>query len=159
MVRVLVVYFSATGNTKTMAEAVLEGASSVESAECLLRSVEQTTNDDWLAADAIIVGSPTYFGQMASRIKRTFDITERIYGQLEGKVGAAFTTAGGAGCGHELTNMSIITAMLVAGMIVQGTTKGPHFGPFSVGAPQQSDLQAARDLGARVAELAQTLFG
>ena len=159
MVRVLVVYFSATGNTKRMAEAVLEGASSVETAECLLKPVDQVTNDDWLAADAIIVGSPTYFGQMASRIKRMFDITEQVYGQLEGKVGAAFTTAGGAGCGHELTNMSIITAMLVSGMIVPGTTKGPHFGPFAVGDPQEIDLQAARALGVRVAELAQALAG
>lgn len=159
MAKVLVVYFSATGNTEKMARAVLEGASSVEASECRLKPVDRVTNDDWLSADAIIVGSPTYFGQMASRIKRMFDITEKVYGQLEGKVGAAFTTAGGAGCGHETTNMSIITAMLVSGMIVQGTTKGPHFGPFSIGEPRESDLQAARDLGVRVAELAQALFG
>ena len=159
MAQVLVIYFSATGNTKKMAEAVLEGASSVEASRCRLKPVDQVTNDDWLSADAIIVGSPTYFGQMASRIKRMFDITEKIYGQLEGKVGGAFTTAGGAGCGHETTNMSIITAMLVSGMIVQGTTRGPHFGPFAVGEPRESDLQAARDLGVRVAELAQALFG
>lgn len=159
MAQVLVIYFSATGNTKKMAEAILEGASSVEGIECTLKTVDRVTNDDWLAADAIIVGSPTYFGQMASRVKRIFDITEKVYGQLEGKVGAAFTTAGGAGCGHELTNMSIITAMLVSGMIVQGTTKGPHFGPFAIGDPQEENLQAARDLGVRVAVLAQALFG
>ena len=159
MPKVLVVYLSATGNTKKMAEAVLEGASSVETAVCTLKPVDQVTNDDWLAADAIIVGSPTYFGQMASRIKRLFDITEKIYGQLEGKVGAAFTTAGGAGCGHEMTNMSIITAMLVSGMVVQGTTKGPHFGPFAIGEPRESDLQAARAMGVRVTELAHTIFG
>ena len=159
MAQVLVIYFSATGNTKKMAEAVLEGASSVEASRCRLKPVDQVTNDDWLSADAIIVGSPTYFGQMASRIKRMFDITEKIYGQLEGKVGGAFTTAGGAGCGHETTNMSIITAMLVSGMIVQGTTRGPHFGPFAVGEPRETDLQAARALGVRIAELAQALFG
>jgi NAD(P)H dehydrogenase (quinone) len=122
MTQVLVTYFSATGNTKMMAKAVVEGVRSVEGVECVLKTAGQTTNEDWLAADGIIVGSPTYFGQMASKVKRMFDITERVYGQLEGKVGAAFTTSGGAGCGHELTNMSIITAMLVSGMIVQGTT-------------------------------------
>ncbi len=158
MTQVLVTYFSATGNTKMMAKAVVEGVASVEGVECVLKTVGQTTNDDWLAADGIIVGSPTYFGQMASKVKRMVDITERVYGQLEGKVGAAFTTAGGAGCGHELTNMSIITAMLVSGMIVQGTTQGPHFGPFAVGKPNEKDLQAARDLGKRVAELAKALF-
>ena len=158
MTQVLVTYFSATGNTKMMAEAVAEGVRSVEGVECVLKTVGQTTNDDWLAADGIIVGSPTYFGQMASRVKQMFDITERVYGQLEGKVGAAFTTSGGAGCGHELTNMSIITAMLVSGMVVQGTTEGPHFGPFAVGKPNEKDLQAARDLGKRTAELAKALF-
>ena len=158
MTRILVTYFSATGNTKAMAEAVAEGVRSVENVECVLKTVPQTTNDDWLAADGIIVGSPTYFGQMASRVKQMFDVTEKIYGKLEGKVGAAFTTSGGAGCGHEMTNMSIITAMLVAGMVVPGTTQGPHFGPFAVGAPEARDLQQAREMGVRVATLTRKLF-
>jgi NAD(P)H dehydrogenase (quinone) len=158
MTKVLVTYFSATGNTKKMAEAVAEGVRSVQGVECKLKAVTQVSNDDWLAADGIIVGSPTYFGQMASKVKRMFDITEKVYGQLEGKVGAAFTTAGGAGCGHELTNMSIITAMLVSGMVVQGTTKGPHFGPFAIEEPGEEDLKTARDLGLRVAGLTRKLF-
>ena len=157
MAQVLVTYFSSTGNTKALAEAVAEGARSVEGVACVLKTVAQTTNDDWLAADGIIVGSPTYFGQMASRVKQMFDVTEKIYGKLEGKVGAAFTTSGGAGCGHEMTNMSIITAMLVAGMLVQGTTHGPHFGPFAVGAPDEKALQQAREMGVRVATLAKRL--
>lgn len=153
MTQVLVTYFSSTGNTKAMAEAVAEGVRSVAGVECVLKTVPQTTNDDWLAADGIIVGSPTYFGQMAARVKQMFDVTEKIYGRLEGKVGAAFTTSGGAGCGHETTNLSIITAMLVAGMVVQGTTHGPHFGPFAVGAPDEKALQQAREMGIRVATL------
>ncbi len=158
MAQVLVTFFSATGNTKMMAEAVVEGVNSVAGVECISKPVSEVNNDDWLAADGIIVGSPTYFGQMASRVKRMFDITEKIYGQLEGKVGAAFTTAGGAGCGHELTNMSIITAMLVAGMVVPGTTKGPHFGPFALEKPDEKDLPQAHALGVRVAELTKRLF-
>ena len=157
MAQVLVTYFSSTGNTKALAEAVAEGVQSVEGVECVLKTVSRTTNDDWVAADGIIVGSPTYFGQMASRVKQMFDVTEKIYGKLEGKVGAAFTTSGGAGCGHEMTNMSIITAMLVAGMLVQGTTKGPHFGPFAVGTPDEKALRQAREMGARVATLAKRL--
>ncbi len=157
MVRVLVTYFSATGNTKALAEAVAEGVRSVEGVECVLKTVPQTTNADWLAADGIIVGSPTYFGQMASRVKQMFDATVAIYGKLEGKVGAAFTTSGGAGCGHEMTNMSILTAMLVAGMVVQGTTQGPHFGAFAVGAPDEKALQQAREMGVRVATLCKRL--
>ena len=86
------------------------------------------------------------------------DKTEKIYHQLEGKVGAAFTTSGGAGCGHELTNMSIITAMLVSGMVVQGTTRGPHFGPFAVGEPQRMTCKQAKAFGNRIAALTRTII-
>ena len=91
-------------------------------------------------------------------VKKVIDLTERIYGRLEGKVGAAFTTSGGAGCGHETTNLSILTGMMVAGMVVAGTTRGPHFGPFAVGKPSESDLGKAHDMGARIASLTLKLF-
>lgn len=159
MAQVLVIYFSVTGNTRILAEAVAEGVRSVEHVSCRLTPIEEITNEDLVDADGIIVGSPTYFGQMAAQVKQMFDATERVYGQLEGKVGGAFTTAGGLGCGHELANMSIITAMLVSGMVVQGTTKGPHFGPFAAGKPGKKDLEKGRALGVRVAELAKKLFG
>jgi NAD(P)H dehydrogenase (quinone) len=159
MVRILVTYYSITGNTEALAEAVVAGVKTVDGVECVVKTVDETTNEDWTNADGIIVGSPTYFGQMAADVKQMFDLTERVYGDLEGKVGAAFTTSGGAGCGHELTNMSIITAMLVCGMVVQGTTQGPHFGPFAVGKPNDKALEQGRTMGIRVAELTKKLFG
>jgi NAD(P)H dehydrogenase (quinone) len=159
MIRVLVIYMSVTGNTRAMASAVVEGVRSLASAECIMKTAAEVTNADWVDADAIIVGSPTYFGQMATEVKAVIDATAEVYGQLEGKVGAAFTTSGGAGCGHELTNMSILTAMLVSGMVVEGTTKGPHFGPFAVGKPGEAELAEARAMGMRVVRLAQKLFG
>lgn len=157
MIRVLVTYLSITGNTRAMARVVAEGVRSVPDVDCVLKPIAEITNADWVNADGIIVGSPTYFGQMAAEVKAVFDATAEVYGQLEGKVGGAFTTSGGAGCGHELTNMSILTAMLVSGMVVPGTTKGPHFGPFAVGKPGERDLVEARALGIRVAELAHKL--
>lgn len=159
MTLVLVTYFSETGHTQSLAEAVVEGVRSVEGVTCALKPIADIANADLAAADCIIVGSPTYFGQMAAEVKRVFDLSAKIYGRLEGKVGAAFTTSGGAGCGHETTNMSIITAMLVSGMIVQGTTQGPHFGPFAVGEPGDHELTQARAMGARVARLTLKLFG
>ena len=158
MTQVLVTYFSVTGNTELLAEALINGITSVSGVNCVVKEVSDTTNEDWLAADAIVVGSPTYFGQMASKVKLMFDRTEKVYHQLEGKVGAAFTTSGGAGCGHELTNMSILTAMLVAGMIIQGTTRGPHFGPFAVGKPTTNDLEKATAYGMKIAQLTLKLF-
>lgn len=54
--------------------------------------------------------------------------------------------------------MSMITAFLVCGMVVPGTTHGPHFGPFAVGMPGEKELQQAREMGARVAALTKKLF-
>ena len=159
MIRVLIIYMSVTGNTRTLASAIMEGIRSVGDAECIVKTAAEVTNADWVDADAIIVGSPTYFGQMAAEVKAVFDATAEVYGQLEGKVGAAFTSSGGAGCGHELTNMSILTAMLVSGMVVAGSTSGPHFGPFAVGKPGEAELAEARALGMRVVRLTQKLFG
>lgn len=159
MTQVLVICHSVTGHTRTLAEAVVEGARSVEGVTCRLLAAGEVTNDDLLAADAIIVGSPTYFGQMAAEVKRMFDASNAIYGRLEGKVGAAFTTVGAAGSGHETTNLSVITAMLVSGMIVPGFATGPTpcFGAFAVGRPTERELRSARYMGTRVAALAARL--
>jgi len=157
MAKVLVTYFSVTGHTKAMADAVVEGVQSVEGVECECKVVTEVTNDDLMAADGIIVGSPTYFGQMAAEVKKMFDISNAIYGKLDGKVGAAFTTSGGTG--HETTNMSIVTAMLIAKMIVSGAGAGPCFGPLAVGQPGEKELAQAEKLGVRVAELTKKLFG
>ena len=158
MTRVLVAYFSETGNTKTLADAVVEGVRAVDGVECDYKPAVDVTNGDLYAADGIIAGSPTYFGQMAPEVKSMFDASEKIYGKLEGKVGGAFTTSGGAGCGHETTIMSILIAMLVCGMAVQGTTKGPHYGAFAVGTPDEKALAQGKALGVRVATLAKKLF-
>lgn len=161
MTHVLVVYHSVTGHTRALAEAVVEGVRAVEGVTCRLLPVAEATNDDLVAADAIIVGSPTYFGQMAAEVKRLFDVSNAIYGQLEGKVGAAFTTVGAAGSGHETTNLSIVVAMLISGMVVPGFATGPTpcFGAFAVGAPGEREVRAARHMGARVAAVAARLAG
>lgn len=161
MARVLVIYHSVTGNTEKLARAVYEGAGSVANVEAVCQRAEETTNADLAAADAIIIGSPTYFGQMSAEVKRVLDASNDIYGQLDGKIGAAFTTTGAAGCGTETTLLSILSAMLIAGMIVRGYSKGPtpNYGAFSIGAPDERALAAGRHMGARIAELAVQLFG
>jgi NAD(P)H dehydrogenase (quinone) len=69
MAKVLVVYDSRTGNTEKMAFAVAEGARQIEGVEVTVKKVEQTSLDDLLEADGIIIGSPTYYGQMSAKIK------------------------------------------------------------------------------------------
>jgi NAD(P)H dehydrogenase (quinone) len=157
-VQVLVVYYSRTGNTKAMAEAVAEGAQRA-GAQVKVKPVTETTLEDLLAADAIIVGSPTYYGSMAAEVKRLIDESVEIHGQLEGKVGGAFSSAGGLGGGQQTTVMEILTTMLVHGMILQGDPRGDHLGPVAIGAPDDRARAQCIRYGERLAALAERLHG
>ncbi len=145
--QILIVYHSRTGHTKKMALAVAEGARVVVGVDVVLKKIDETTNDDLLKADAIIVGSPTYFGQMSGKIKALFDKSNEIHGKLEGKVGAAFTCAGGHTSGAETTLVSILEAMLIHGMIIQGGAQSAYYGAASVGAPKEKEEKECRELG------------
>jgi len=158
MAKVLIAYHSETGNTEKLAKGVEQGVRSVEGITCIVKKIADITLDDLLYADGIIVGSPTYFGIMSTAVKKVFDMSDKVYGKLTGKVGAAFTTASGAGCGHETTNMSINTAMLIAGMVIQGSTTEPCFGPFAVGEPGEEQIKHAQAMGKKTAELTRKLF-
>ncbi len=150
--RVLIIYDSKTGNTKKMAFTVAEAVEK-EGCGCLLKKVEETTNEDLLNADGIIVGSPTYYGQMSAKVKAMFDRSVKIHGRLEGKVGAAFTSSGGVASGAETTIMSILQAMLVHGMVIQGWAHAGHYGAAAVGSPKKRDEERCRELGRAVAKL------
>ena len=157
MAKILVVYDSRTGNTEKMALAVAEGAKQAGEVEVVVKKVDHTSLDDLLSADGIIIGSPTYYGQMSAKIKALFDESVKIHGKLEGKVGAAFTSSGGTATGAETTILSIIQAMLVHGMIIQGRANEKHYGAAAVGSPNQKDLEQCRTLGKRVANLTKKL--
>jgi len=157
MTKILIVYQSETGNTEKMASAVAEGATQVAGTEVVLRVVDKATVDDLLSADGIIMGSPTYYGQMSGKLKAFIDETAKIHGKLNGKVGAAFTSSGGTACGAETTLLSILGTMLVHGMVVQGNPDNKHYGAAAVGAPKKQDLEVCRELGRRVAALATKL--
>lgn len=151
--RILIVYDSKTGNTEKMAFAVAEGVKEVGRVDVAVKKIDEATNDDLLKADGIVVGSPTYYGQMSGKVKALFDESVKIHGKLEGKVGAAFTSSGGVASGAETTIISILEAMLVHGMIIQGRAQSGHYGAASVGAPKQREEQRCKELGKAIARL------
>ena len=153
VLRVLIVYDSKTGNTEKMAFAVAEGVKEIEGIDVLAKRVDKTTNEDLLKADGIIVGSPTYYGQMSAKIKAMFDESIKVHKKLEGKVGAAFTSSGGVASGAETTIISILEAMLVHGMIIKGRARSGHYGAAAVGEPKERDIERCRELGEAVANL------
>ncbi|MBA7507268.1 Flavodoxin [subsurface metagenome] len=144
--------YSRSGNTQKMAEFVSQGVKE-EGVEVELKRIEDTTLEDLLAWDGIIVGSPTYYGGAAAPVKNLFDRSVEYHGKLEGKVGGAFSSSANIGGGNETTIVSILQMMLIHGMIVQGSSQGDHYGPVSIGSPNERVESQCKALGRRVAQL------
>lgn len=160
-IAVLIAYHSATGNTEKMAQGVAEGAKAVAGTSVILKRVGEVASSDLTSSDALIVGSPVYFGNMSGEVKTFFDnwskwdlFRER---KMRDKVGGAFATGAAISNGKELTVLSIFAAMLVNQMIVVSGRGGfgatATTGPDSPGIDDK-EMAEARDLGKRVAEVA-----
>lgn len=160
-VTVLVAYHSVSGHTKNMAQAVAEGVRSVPGTRVRVERVRNVTADALFSADAVVVGSPVYWSNMAGEVKTFFDNWQLKFGvwpdfKMRNKVGAAFTTGGQVAGGKEVTMLTILAAMLGNQMIVvsgggafgaSATTEGESPGINDV------ELAEARALGQRVAHV------
>jgi NAD(P)H dehydrogenase (quinone) len=154
--KVLIVYYSRTGNTRRMAEYVAEGVKDV-GGEAKLFAIDQVSIEELNAADALIIGSPTHYGHPASEVQQFFDRSVAMHGRFEGKVGAAFTSAHNIGGGNETAILHILESMLVHGMIIQGDPEGDHYGPVAIGVPDRRAITQCRRLGVRLAGLCDQL--
>lgn len=141
MTKVLVLYYSSWGHIEAMAKAVAEGASKA-GADVTIKRVPELVPDDVAKAshykldqdapiakpdeladyDAVIFGTPTRFGNMASQMKNFLDQTGALWaeGKLVGKVGSAFTSTASQHGGQETTLTSFHTVLLHQGMVVVG---------------------------------------
>ncbi len=158
---ILVLYYSKGGNTRKLAEAIASGVEQVEGVKAVLKKTDEVTKDDFLNCDGVIAGSPVYFGVMAAELKKVFDDFVGVRKRMEGKVGAAFTTAGDLTGGKETTMFSIIQALLIYGMVIVGDPMSAtgHYGVACVGAPDEKAKENGAKLGKRVAEIAKKLRG
>jgi len=156
-INVLVVYYSASGNTEKMARAVVEGAKKIQGVEAVAKSTDKVVEADLKKADAIVLGSPTYYGNMAGPMKTFIDNWWLKYKiNLTDKVGGAFATGGSETGGKEQVVHSLITSMLNAGMIIAGPIAGPFgmAGATALDPVNDSGLKEARNLGEHVANVA-----
>ena len=157
MARGLVIYYSKSGNTKAMANVIAESMeTSGLPTKC--KSVSDVKVDDLLDVDAIVVGSPTYYGRAAGAIAQFFDESVSKHGKLDGKIGAAFSSSANTGGGNETTVCEINNMLLIHGMIVQGDPQGDHYGPVSIGKPDDRVQKQCRRRGHRIAELTLKMF-
>jgi NAD(P)H dehydrogenase (quinone) len=160
---VLIAYYSQSGNTKTLAHAVEEGAKSVAGVRVLLLPIDQVSTKEVLEADAIVVGSPVYNANVAPEVQRFINSWPFEGRPLKNKLGAAFVTGGGISIGEELVQLNLLHSMLIQGMLVMGGEETEAaFGasaitgevPFQTGKVEEQFLAKARGLGKRVAEMA-----
>jgi NAD(P)H dehydrogenase (quinone) len=191
MAEVLVLYYSRSGATAELARQVCRGVESVPAARATLRTVPAVsasseaapaplpasgppyaTLEDLRRADALIIGSPTRFGNMAAPLKYFIDSTASLWleGTLAGKPAAAFTSTQTLHGGQETTLLTMLLPLLHHGMVVVGlpytestlnTTRGggTPYGASHVAGTVYRELSAdertlAQALGRRVASLA-----
>ncbi len=157
MAKALVAYYSRTGNTKKMAEIISEVLRH-EGLTVDLKNVEDTKADELIKYDIIVFGSPTYYGSMTYQLKKLIDESVKLHGNLQGKIGAAFSSSGNLAGGNETTISGIINAFLIHGMIVQGDFRGDHYGPVSLGPPDERVTKECQRFAKRIVVLAKKLF-
>jgi len=157
--KMLITFYSRSGHTQAMAGYIAEGAREVEDIEVTVLPVADVTPDDLLEYDAIVMGSPVYYGTMAAELKQLIDDSVKHHRKLDGKVGGGFASAGGVGGGNETTVLDIVKALMIHGMVVKGEPMGDHYGPVAIGAPDDRSQRECRKYGKMVAELAVRLFG
>ena len=144
--KALIVYYSMYGHIQKMAEAIAEGARSVEGAEVQIRRVPETLPREVLEkmgalpaidaqshipvvkveelaeADAVFFGSPTRFGNVCGQMRQFMDATGGLWakGALVGKVGSVFVSSATQHGGQESTILSFLPTLLHHGMVVAG---------------------------------------
>jgi len=189
---VLVLFYSTYGHIYKMAEAVAEGARAVPGANVVVKRVPETlpdqvlekmgakaaqgafahvpvaTVDDLAAADVVLFGVPTRFGNMAAQMRAFLDATGQLWatGKLVGKVGSVFTSSATQHGGQESTILSTHTTLLHQGMVIVGLpysfagqtrmdeiTGGSPYGASTITGgkgermPSENELAAARYQG------------
>jgi len=202
--KVLVLFYSAYGHIYRMAEAVAAGVREVAGAEAVLRQVPETLSpeilakmgavearqafaqvpvaavEDLAAADAVIFGTPTRFGNMCGQMRQFLDATGQLWAQgaLVGKVGSVFASSNTQHGGQESTILSFHITLLHHGFVVVGLpyafqgqsrndeiTGGSPYGASTIAGtkgerqPTENELAAARYQGRHVATIAAKLKG
>jgi len=170
-VRVLVAYYSLSGNTKQMAQGVADGARRVPGVVTVVKEVDKVSKDDLQAADAMILGCPAYFANIPGKMKTAIDDWNwKMKVDFTDKVGGAFSTGGGQVGGKEFVVVSLLlfminNRMVVAGPLYQdaeGDDKWAEAGASAMTGPldpgvSPQELDGAHRLGERIARLAKRL--
>ena len=157
-----VLYHSKTGNTRKMAEIIVQGMEAVDNVQAKAFSLEQI-DEEWLKeSKCVVLGTPIYLASMSGAVKCWLDGPSMKYG-LAGKIGGAFATADYLHGGGELGIGAILDHMLVLGMLTYsggGAYGKPviHLGPVALSSQLDDSSETFRLYGQRMATKAVELF-
>lgn len=141
MAKILILYDSQTGNTEKMAEAVAEGARSVQGVEVVLKYYARP--DELAEAAAIILGAPTYYHDITLPLKQVMEEAAKAGVDLKGKIGAVFGSYGWSG---EAPKQVLEIMKNRFGITLVGPTIEVLY------EPNAAQLEECRKLGKTVAE-------
>jgi NAD(P)H dehydrogenase (quinone) len=197
MTKVLVLYYSSYGHIEKMAGAVADGVREA-GADAVVKRVPElvpeevarksgfkldqsapiATPDELADYDAVIIGTPTRFGNMAAQMKNFLDQTGALWaqGKLIGKVGSVFSSTAAQHGGQETTIIATQIVLLHQGMVIVGlpysfqgqmgvkeVTGGSPYGATTIAdgdgsrQPSDNELAGARFQGRHVAQIAAKL--
>ncbi|MFM2317528.1 MAG: NAD(P)H:quinone oxidoreductase [Pseudomonadota bacterium] len=193
--QVLILYYSRHGSIAAMAQQIARGVDSVADTEARLRTVAPVSEicatvadsipdtgapyaclEDLITCDALALGSPGRFGNMAAPLKYFLEKTTSLWlsGELVGKPAGVFTSTSSLHGGQESTLLSMMTPLLHHGMLITGlpytqadlistSTGGTPYGPSHVAGSENKAILKDEEkrlcfaLGKRLAELAHKL--
>lgn len=160
MIRILVGYYSRSGTTEKMAEKIVEGMENSDAdVEIELKEIKDVDMDSIPEYNALILGSPTYYGLPAAEIKEFIDESITHHGDLDGMVGGAFTSSANPAGGNETAAIAILEALLIHGMIVKGTPDGDHYAPVVIGSADEGELEQCEKYGKWMSEFVEDIHG
>ncbi|MEZ5277313.1 MAG: flavodoxin family protein [Opitutaceae bacterium] len=160
MGKILVLHYSATGNTAKMADLVGEGAKRIPGMDIRVKAIDAASREDILWCDGLALGAPTHMGSIPWEMKKFWDEEVRpVWADVDGKIGCAFSSQGGWGGGAELTCQVLMTVMMNFGFLVFGVTDYAghqftlHYGAIQAGEPrEEKERESCLRLGQRLAE-------
>jgi NAD(P)H dehydrogenase (quinone) len=170
-VRVLVAYYSQTGNTEKIAAAIGKGAGALKGVEVAVRKAADVKDAEILGADGILVGTPVQWGNAAVGAKqfldRVGDVLWKAKTNGDGKAAGAFCTGGGVALGKDVARISIISALMTMRFVIVGGVDDAGFGTMGAEATtgeadpgiSEKELEEARRFGERFARVTMKLRG